>query len=505
MKKYLKMNHNNNQLSLGNTCDIIKKLSKNKLLATQTNIFCAIFNLEDANESTVNSYCSGYRSIGITYKNFYSEIKNQKKSIIPVLNNILKIIENTYLTKNNLSQKELNQNKNLQLLSQKLYNLAKNDQSITSNDKNNFYKLFNKNNYLEFLTEILIYITLEKQQPVYLEDIVNNTIENLLNKTNISLNDLENFLQLQFNDGLNYNYSLKKLAKENNPYANFELGLMEYKGEISQTPNYEKSYFYLKKAATANHPRANYLIAKMLLEGLIGTKSKKDITLAYNHLKIAEKLDNIASLNQLGLYYQNIKKDIKTAKKYFQKAASNNYPYAFNNLGILEEKEKNYQQALQYYQKSASLEESWSLNKVAEYYRLGIACPKNLEKAFTYYTKSLNVPKKLQNNYAKYNLAKYFYLNGCYEIGLEKNIPKALELLEDASSNDLLEADIELLTYYTKSYFKKEKNTTLEKINNLLLKIENNPHYNKEIKEKIEKSIQNIKQKEKINRNLFKD
>lgn len=216
MKKYLKMNHNNNQLSLGNTCDIIKKLSKNKLLATQTNIFCAIFNLEDANESTVNSYCSGYRSIGITYKNFYSEIKNKKKSIIPVLNNILKIIENTYLTKNNLSQKELNQNKNLQLLSQKLYNLAKNDQSITSNDKNNFYKLFNKNNYLEFLTEILIYITLEKQQPVYLEDIVNNTIENLLNKTNISLNDLENFLQLQFNDGLNYNYSLKKLAKENN-------------------------------------------------------------------------------------------------------------------------------------------------------------------------------------------------------------------------------------------------------------------------------------------------
>ena len=50
MKKYLKMNHNNNQLSLGNTCDIIKKLSKNKLLATQTNIFCAIFNAQNKPE-----------------------------------------------------------------------------------------------------------------------------------------------------------------------------------------------------------------------------------------------------------------------------------------------------------------------------------------------------------------------------------------------------------------------------------------------------------------------
>ena len=186
-------------------------------------------------------------------------------------------------------------------------------------------------------------------------------------------------------------------------------------------------------------------------------------------------------------------------------AASKNYPYAYNNLGMIFEKEKNDNKAFKYYLKSAELEESWACNKVGEFYRLGIHCQKDLKKAFNYYKTALNVPKYLQNNYAKYNLAKYFYLNGCYEIEVEKNISHALNLLEDASNHNILEATIELLNYYTKLYFQKKENNTLEKINQLLFKIENHPLYNKKQKDQIEITINTLKKEEKINRNLFKD
>ena len=243
----------------------------------------------------------------------------------------------------------------------------------------------------------------------------------------------------------------------------------------------------------------------MLLEGKIGTQSNEDITLAYHYLKTAESLGNIAALNQLGLYYKNNKKDNQKAIEYFKKAVSYNYPYAFNNLGKLAEKENNHTLALSYYEKSANLEESWALNKTAEYYRQGIYCQKDLQKAYFYYTKALNVPLKLQSNYAKYNLAKYFYLNGCYEIEIEKNTKKALSLLEDASNHNLLEAKIELLTYYTKTYFQNKDENTLTKINQLLTEIETHKQYSKNIKEKIENLIINIKQKEKVNRKLFQE
>ena len=256
------MNHNNTQLSLGNTCLIIKELSKNKTLATQTDIFCAIFNIESANDSTVNNYCVGCRPIGGEYKKIYQEIKQNPKSFNPILKNIFHILEGNY---EDISTNTLNNKDSIKLLAKKLYNLAKNDRSILPTFINQLRISIEKEDYVNSIKQIITYIVLEKKQPIYIENIVNDTIENILSNTNISLNDLEKFLTIQFNDGLNYNYSLKKLAEENNPYASFELGLMEYKGEFLGTPNYEKSYSYLKIAADANHPRAAYLIAKMLL------------------------------------------------------------------------------------------------------------------------------------------------------------------------------------------------------------------------------------------------
>ena len=70
-KNYIKMNNNDEHLSLGNLFRIIKDSSKNKTSALQSELFCILFDLESINDTTVNNYCVGCRSIGSEYKQVF--------------------------------------------------------------------------------------------------------------------------------------------------------------------------------------------------------------------------------------------------------------------------------------------------------------------------------------------------------------------------------------------------------------------------------------------------
>ena len=336
-KKYIKLNDNNNHLSLGNFCRLIKEQTLDKSYANQTEIFCALFNLGSANDSTVNNYCLGCRSIANDYKEQYQTYKNKyqqnKNMMNPIIVSIISILDGYIYTTEYEKTTFINNHNNLKKLCLTLYNLAKNDSTVPTKFTEKLHSLITKNTYNECLCEILFYIILEKKQPIYIENIVNETISNILNNTNISLNDLENFLKLQFNDGTNYIYGLKQLANQNNSYACFELGMLEYKGEITGNPRYNKSYEYFKIAANHNHPRANYLIAKMLLDQKIGTHSKDDINLGYKYLQKAITLGSTAALNTMGLYHLHEKQNEFTAINFFKQAIQYNYVYAYNNLG----------------------------------------------------------------------------------------------------------------------------------------------------------------------------
>ena len=501
------MNDNNNQLSLGNFCRLLKEQSLNKSYANQTDIFCTIFNLDSANESTINNYCLGARSIGTPYKEQYQtyqkKYKQNKNFMNTILLNLISILDGYIYTDEYQKLTFINHHTNFQKFCTLLYNLAKNDTSVPTKFTQKLNLLLTKNAYQECLSEILFYIILEKKQPIYIENIINETISNILNNTNISLNDLENFLNLQFNDGTNYIYSLKQLANQQNPYACFELGLLEYKGEITGTPRYHKSYEYLKISASFNHPRANYLIAKMLLDTKIGTHSKSDTELALKYLQTSIALGSVASLNTMGLFYLNELKDETTAISYFEKAIKHNYVYAYNNLGKIYEKKKDYSKAFQYYLKSANLEECWACNKIGEMYRLGLGTTQNLKLAFHYYNLSLEFPINNSSNWAKYNLAKYFYLNGNYQANIEQNEDKAINLLIQSSNNNLLEAKIELLYHHTNKYYQTKNKEIYIKINQLITEIENHPQFNSNYKKTLEKTILNLKQQQKIDRNIF--
>ena len=149
-KKYIKMNHNNNQLSLGNLCRLIKEQSLNKTYANQTEIFCSIFDLDSANDSTVNNYCLGCRSIASNlkeqYHNYRQKYQKNNKFMIPIILNLTSILDGYLYTDEYQKISFLDNNQNLTKICHTLYNLAKNDTTVPTKFTEKINNLLVKNN-----------------------------------------------------------------------------------------------------------------------------------------------------------------------------------------------------------------------------------------------------------------------------------------------------------------------------------------------------------------------
>lgn len=494
MNNYIKLNNNNNHLSLGNLFNIIKKISINKSSAIQTEIFCTLFSIDNISETTVGNYCTGYRAIGNDYKQIYLNYKKHyqkdEKILIPTINNLLSIIDGYIYDYKEI--KELNNNSSLNNLCHNLNPLVKNDLYIPSNLKKTLSNYLNKEKYYNFICEALFFIILEKKQPLYEIDLVNETIEEILNNTNMSINDLKKYLEIKFKEGISYIPSLKKLAEKGNPYCLHELGNLEYTGTIAGYPRYEEAYKYYLNAASFNHPTANWMIAHMLINKKIGSLNDDDINLAWEYLNKAYSLGSISAINTIGLCYlngytENHKKDIDKAIKYFKEAISKNYIYAYNNLGKIYEDKKDYENAYLCYKKSALSEESWACNRLGLFYYNGIYVKKDINKAFEYFTIGANSPIMTRDNWNIYNLVKLFYLKGNGTIGIKKNINKCLELLNTINN---FEPANELFLYcYYELYLENKEKQYLDKINYYLNIVNTNDI---KIKKDIEKELDNI-------------
>ena len=492
---YIKLNNNNNHLSLGNLFNIIKKISKNKASAIQTEIFCILFNIETISETTVGNYCTGYRRIGNEYKqiyiNYLKKYQKDKSILIDTINNLISVTEGYLHNLNTI--KEINNNESIKKICHSLHILAKNDIYVPNDLKKELLNLINKASYYEFVCKCLFFIILEKKQPLYLSDIATNTIEEILKNTNISVNSLKDYLTVQFKEGISLIPSLKKLAKENNPYALYELGNLEYTGRITGYPRYEESYQYHLKAANFNHPTSYWMLAHMILNKKIGSLDTDDIKLAWSYLQKAASLNNISSLNTIGLCYWNglnPKKETNTklAIKYFERAAEKNYIYAYNNLGRIYENEKDYQKAFTYYEKSSKEEESWACNKLGLYYYFGIHGEKDYQKAFDYFNIGSNAPITTRNPWNIYNLVNLFYLKGNSNIGIKKDIEKSISLLN--TIKDFIPTNELLLYCYYELYLDNKNEELLNKINYYLSILNNN--LDKNTKQKIENKLKEI-------------
>lgn len=501
-KKFVKMNVDDKELSLGNFCRLLKGLAVNKSAALQVEVFSCLFDVDSIQDTTVNNYCIGLRSIGDEYKQKYLILKKKyNKDKFIMINICLRIVSildgNLYF---NIGNKDgyllINSSKKIKEFCLKLYNIAKNDTSVSLEVSDSIYSKICDGNLYEALVYILFYIILEKKQPVYEEDKKKDVIENLLAQSKISSSDLEEYLKLKFCEGSNYYLSLKKLANNENAYACFELGCLEYEGNIFGVPRYDIAYSYFLKATKMDHPSSYYYIGRIYFNGNIGSGKAEEKKLSFDYFKRASELGCISAFNSLGLFYLKgiypVEKDVDTAIKYFKKASGNNYVYAFNNLGLIEEKRKNYSMAFEYFKKSADLGESWACNRVGEYYRKGIYVDKSMVDAFNYYNKGLDVPKLYLCFYNFYNLARYYYLEGCLDIVISPDKNKAIKYLIVASDNGIIDANILLFYYYIECYLKNKDSSKLAYVYEYKKKIETNSQYNNTIKREIENALKKI-------------
>ena len=123
---------------------------------------------------------------------------------------------------------------------------------------------------------------------------------------------------------------------------------------------------------------------------------------------------------------------------------------------------------------------------------------KDIKKAFYYYNQAILVNHRVLNYYAYYNLGMLYYL-GDIESDIKKDYDKAIEYLNIASDNNILEASIMLLKIYVKEYNNKKDNKYLDKINEYKEVIEKHSKYNNDIKKEIENELNSIKKYDKIN------
>ncbi len=219
----------------------------------------------------------------------------------------------------------------------------------------------------------------------------------------------------------------------------------------------------------------------------------------------AKRLNSSNSFNSLGLIILNgdfphIKKNKEKARKYFEKSIELGNVYGFNNLGKIEEENKNYKKALEYYMMAADKGESWAANKVGEFLRRGIGTKKDEKKAYMYYSISSESSQLTLCRYSILNLVKYYYEEGNLEANIEKDISKSISLLEEIE-NELYEALVELFIIYYKLYISDKENIYYyNKMMEYKNKCENRKEYNKKYKNEIESRLKNIKNKiDKIN------
>lgn len=493
------MNNTDDQLSLGNLFRVIKDLAKNKSSALQSEIFCILFDLESINDTTVNNYCVGCRSIGSQYKQQFINKQNRyykdKNEFLDNIVGVLSIIDGSVYTNVKDKYSFINESESALELCKKMYNIGKNDKFVTKSFVNKLSNYLQGDMVYECFVEILLFIVLVKRQPLYEDELKKEVLDNVLIDTSISSLDLQEYLSLKLREGINYDYTMMKLADSGNAYANFELGSNEYYGFFTGKPRYDVAFSYLEKAARDDHAGANYMIGNMFISGNLGSMSDGDLELGYSYIEKSYKLGNVAACNTIGKMYLRgihpLNKDVEKAREYFIKAANNNYAYALNNLGSIEEKEGNLDKAYEYYFKSAELGESWSCNKVGEYYRKN----GNYEEAFKFYNRAIMSNCRIVCRYAYYNLAKYYYLNGCGTIVLVADENKAIEYFRESGK---IEGLVEILYLYVKKYLKNKDEVMKCKIFEVKEEIEQHEKYNIEIKRIVEKEVLSLQDKEEI-------
>ena len=172
-KNFIRLNVNDNYLSLGNVFRIIKEESINPNSFWQSDLFCIVFNTENIADSTVNNYCTGLRAINSKYKDYCSSLKNKykknDKALLPTIGKILMLINDNDDYENSVTMKKIDNDKRLKNICTRLYAISKNDSDV-SNKLSKIYNgkpLFSVSNFYKLRARVIFTDRLAQQEKLH--------------------------------------------------------------------------------------------------------------------------------------------------------------------------------------------------------------------------------------------------------------------------------------------------------------------------------------------------
>jgi len=213
---------------------------------------------------------------------------------------------------------------------------------------------------------------------------------------------------------------LQKSAQQHNPYALYNLAIIERKNALA-THHYKKFNALLKRASQLGFVRADILLADSALTHAKQSYSKKQ---AIQSIKRLAMKNNALAQLKLGVMYQSgsgVPRNHVQAYKWYKKAAEQDNPVAQYLLGYAYQTgsgvKSNPQKAVFYYRLAAKQDYAPALVALGYYYDMN---KPNYSKAINYY----QVAAKLHNKQAQYNLGVMYQ----YGKGVDSDEDKAQEL-----------------------------------------------------------------------------
>ena len=205
-KTFIRLNINDNYLSLGNLFRVIKEESNNPGSFWQADLFSILFNEDSIADSTVNNYCTGLRAINPKYKNYFTNLlslyEKDNLCFVDMICKILELVHDKDFKKSDYTISMINNDDKLKHICDRLYSISKNDSDVSNKLSYTLRKELDKKNLYDFIILVLEYTIITKKQPIYLDNSLNNIIEKSIYDTNISVKDIQEFINIQLNSGI---------------------------------------------------------------------------------------------------------------------------------------------------------------------------------------------------------------------------------------------------------------------------------------------------------------
>jgi TonB family protein len=185
-----------------------------------------------------------------------------------------------------------------------------------------------------------------------------------------------------------------KAAGQGERTAEVELGLLSLGQGHVTPPNYTEAMWWFRKAAERGSHRAQLQIGTLYRLGLGVPEDHKE-ALTWVLKATADPQDTLA-IYTVGLIYDTggfgVERDYAQAMKWYQIAASKGEPFALCAIGEMYAKghgvEQNYVIAMGWYSKAADLGSPWAYERIGMMYATGTGAPKDLLSARAWFQKA---------------------------------------------------------------------------------------------------------------------